>query len=164
MLNHLVARLTMESGHQFALDISSPQFGWQECLTPWAEYEKHRIHNPSKMETSTYPAGFFMTAKPEHLQPEDYCMEKMRWILYDQMKAATKNAALWHGFIDLQDVLRLKSGEFAKLKTDLMAQAKSALDRTVETVTKTNLLRRHYNGKAKNCAHDRCSAQRTCRP
>ena len=41
--NHLILKLTVKNGEQYALDMTGAQLGWQEALMPWDIYAHFRI-------------------------------------------------------------------------------------------------------------------------
>lgn len=42
---HVIYKVTLHSGEQYALDLTGAQYGWAEFILPWDVYEASRIHS-----------------------------------------------------------------------------------------------------------------------
>ena len=42
---HVILRVTLNNGEKYAMDITGQQFGWQQSIIPWVQYESSRIRS-----------------------------------------------------------------------------------------------------------------------
>jgi hypothetical protein len=77
-ITHEILKVTLRSGEKFAIDISGAQYGYDDCVVQWKEYEQLRIFRIWSTDPPPQHGGI--------LQLRDYSLEKM---IYFMQKAGS---------------------------------------------------------------------------
>lgn len=74
LTTHIVVRLTLRCGLQFAFDPTAAQYGWREVLSPWESYKTHRMRLIVSASTlvlgETNLNGPIVPPRCSHLSPQ----------------------------------------------------------------------------------------------
>ncbi|KAK2607513.1 hypothetical protein N8I77_006179 [Diaporthe amygdali] len=112
---HLAARLTLPSGAQYAFDPSAAQFGWKDCLAPWAEYARCRIHHIENVTVLDPLDGTRVPAK-DRVKPSDI-IRRFDWAKEYVAEELVSILRARKG--GLRALLKLSDGQFETARRDL---------------------------------------------
>ncbi|KAJ0125199.1 uncharacterized protein J7T55_006544 [Diaporthe amygdali] len=112
---HLAARLTLPSGAQYAFDPSAAQFGWKDCLAPWAEYARCRIHHIENVTVLDPLDGTRVPAK-DRVKPSDI-IRRFDWAKEYVAEELVSILRARKG--GLRALLKLSDGQFETGRKDL---------------------------------------------
>lgn len=119
---HTVARLTLTSGFRYVLDPSAAQFGREECLAPWDEYARRRIHHLDEVvdDTQGHANDLAEASSQGYGLAKKHVTEELVNVL-----RARKGG--------LRALLKLSGGRFEKAKTDLVNTMEESLVKLEKT-------------------------------
>ncbi|CAJ2503419.1 Uu.00g108130.m01.CDS01 [Anthostomella pinea] len=125
-MQHNLVRITLESGLQFALYFSCAQFGWHEYLSPWDEYERHRIHHIAYVSPfATEGLSAMLTqVRISDGDPATECQSAKDIVvlgLHQHLQTTTARFGGLGGFLGLEE-------GFEEARTTLLAEARTFMD------------------------------------
>lgn len=126
---HVIVRLTLPSGLQYAFDPTAAQFGWKEYLAPWDEYARRRIHLIDMI-------GMFKPPSDTKVPNEGYVktpgFQPMFFRAKERAAAeAIKVVRARKG--GLRAILKLSDGQFEEAKKDLSKTMEQSIQEVIKS-------------------------------
>lgn len=125
---HVIVRLTLPSGLQYAFDPTAAQFGWKEYLAPWDEYARRRIHLID-LAAAFEPPGDTKAPHEDHTKPPEFDPVFFRT---KERAAAEIIKVVRARKGGLRAILKLSDGQFEEAKKELA----ETLEKSVQEVIK----------------------------
>lgn len=121
---HTVVRLTLGNGMRFTLDSTAPQYGWNENITPYDLYARHRIDFEYKV-TECMPSS--RTSTPSKSRHKPFSQDEWKsTCLAEHAVGLVQDCFKVNGGLD--GILCLEKGQFEERCRTLKATLESGMN------------------------------------